>query len=88
MSTFSRKAAIASVAFATVGSTLFGGAALAADDVTNAGGPGGRGGDPKVECFVPIGVSLGAIVGQGGDVSQCNAAGGAGGAGGAATADY
>jgi hypothetical protein len=39
MSHFGRKAAIAAVAFATVGSTVFGGAALAY------GGGGGDGGD-------------------------------------------
>jgi hypothetical protein len=87
-----RKTSVASAvaAFALTGAALFGGAAMAndADDVYNVGGAGGRGGDPKVECFVPIGVSAGAIIGKGGDVSQCNAAGGAGGAGGAATADY
>jgi hypothetical protein len=39
---FGRKAAIAAVAFATVGSTLFGGAALAGDD-WNGHGKGGHG---------------------------------------------
>jgi hypothetical protein len=98
MSTFGRKAAVAAVAFATVGSTLFGGVALAGghgghgghngyDDASNTGGPGGGGGDATAKCFLPIGISLG-ILGQGGDVSQCNATGGAGGAGGPATADY
>jgi hypothetical protein len=47
------------------------------------GGNGGAGGDASSQCLIPIGVSLGALVGNGGDVSQCNAAGGAGGAGGA-----
>jgi hypothetical protein len=95
MSTFGRKAAVAAVAFATVGSTLFGGAALAGgnghngyDDASNTGGPGGGGGDASTTCFLPIGISLGALLGQGGDVSQCNATGGEGGAGGPATADY
>jgi hypothetical protein len=95
MSTFGRKTAIAAVAFATVGSTLFGGAALAGghggyngyDDASNAGGPGGGGGDATTSCFLPIGISLG-VLGQGGDVSQCNAAGGEGGVGGPGTADY
>jgi hypothetical protein len=89
-----RKTAIAAVAFATIGSAMFGGAALAGDngghgggdEVTNAGGPGGAGGDANANCLIPIGVSLG-LVGQGGDVSQCNATGGAGGAGGTG-ADY
>jgi hypothetical protein len=54
MSNFGRKAAIAAVAFATVGSTVFGGAALAVDkkdghdkkdvEVTNRGGAVGAGG--------------------------------------------
>jgi len=57
-------AAAAIVAFATVGSALFGGAALAGDDnghgkgkegkkhvvVNNTGGPGGPGGDVWQEC--------------------------------------
>jgi hypothetical protein len=91
MSTFSRKFATAAVAFATVGSALFSGAALASggpDDVSNTGGSGGSGGPAATECLVPIGVSLGAVIGKGGNVSQCNATGGAGGAGGTATADY
>jgi hypothetical protein len=95
MSTFGRKVAIAAVAFATVGSTLFGGAALAGghggyngyDDAGNTGGPGGGGGDATATCFLPIGISLG-LLGQGGDVSQCNATGGEGGVGGPGTADY
>ena len=94
MSTLGRKAAVAAVAFATVGATLFGGAALAGghghngyDDASNTGGPGGGGGDAATKCFLPIGISLG-LLGEGGDVSQCNATGGEGGAGGPATADY
>ncbi|WP_143517385.1 hypothetical protein [Pseudonocardia sp. MH-G8] len=85
-----RKAAIAVAAFATVGSTLFGGAALAGGhgygDTENVGGPGGSGGDANANCLIPIGISLG-LLGQGGDVSQCNATGGVGGAGGTG-ADY
>ena len=97
MRTFGRKTAIAAVAFATVGSTLFGGTALANDDngdhrsddkKVNAGGHGGAGGDGDAKCLIPIGVSLGLVKGVGGDVSQCNAAGGPGGTGGGATADY
>ena len=42
---------------------------------------GGNGGDANANCAVPIAVSIG-LVGQGGDVSQCNATGGAGGNGG------
>jgi hypothetical protein len=45
--TFGRKAAIAVAAFATVGSTLFGGAALAGDDWNGHGKGGhGKGGHP------------------------------------------
>ncbi|MGH8964547.1 MAG: hypothetical protein ACRDXB_04340 [Actinomycetes bacterium] len=77
-------------AFALAGTALFGGAAMAGghDDVTNTGGAGGAGGGAATDCFLPVGVSVGAIIGQGGDVAQCNAAGGAGGAGGGANADY
>jgi hypothetical protein len=92
MSNFGRKAAIASVAFATVGSTVFGGAALAGDKdhkdgkkdvtVTNTGGPGGAGGQSQAQCLIPVGLSLG-LLGAGGPVDQCNSTGGAGGAGGA-----
>jgi hypothetical protein len=93
MSNFGRKATLAAVAFAMVGSTVFGGAALASDDedhgkhvkVTNTGGPGGAGGPAQSQCLIPIALSLGAVLGFGGDVTanQCNATGGAGGAGGA-----
>jgi hypothetical protein len=91
MSNFGRKATLAAVAFAMVGSTVFGGAALAGDKkrdhkdvtVTNTGGPGGAGGQSQAQCLIPIGASVGAIVGFGGPVSQCNSTGGAGGAGGA-----
>jgi hypothetical protein len=86
-----RKTRIASAAaaFVLTGTALFGGAAMAGghghDD--NWGGAGGAGGDASSQCLIPIGVSLGALVGSGGDVSQCNAGGGAGGAGGTG-ADY
>jgi hypothetical protein len=62
MSNFVRKAAIAAVAFATVGSTVFGGAALAVDkkdghdkkhvEVTNTGRAGGSGGNATYNCTV------------------------------------
>jgi hypothetical protein len=62
MSNFGRKAAIAAVAFATVGSTVFGGAALAVDkkdghdkkhvEATNMGGTVGPGGNPGYYCTV------------------------------------
>jgi hypothetical protein len=95
MSNFGRKAAIAAVAFATVGSTVFGGAALAGDHkrdhkdgkkdvtVTNTGGPGGAGGQSQAQCLIPVGLSVGLLFGAGGNVDQCNSTGGAGGAGGA-----
>jgi hypothetical protein len=78
----------AAAAFALAGAALFGGAAMAGghDDVNNIGGPGGAGGDANANCLIPIGVSAG-VLGQGGDVAQCNAGGGAGGAGGTG-ADY
>jgi hypothetical protein len=47
----------------------------------NKGGNGGKGGSASANCAVPVGVSAG-VIGQGGNVSQCNAVGGAGGAGG------
>ncbi|OZM79317.1 hypothetical protein CFP66_26580 [Pseudonocardia sp. MH-G8] len=56
-------------------------------DHENSGGPGGSGGDANANCLIPVGVSAGLLLGQGGDVSQCNAGGGAGGAGGTG-ADY
>jgi hypothetical protein len=87
MIAFGRKAAVAAVAFAAVGSTLFGGAALADDgDEYNTGGAGGAGGEASAECLIPIGLSVG-LLGSGGDVNQCNAAGGAGGEGGAVKDD-
>jgi hypothetical protein len=90
MNVSTRKTAITVAAFAMVGSTLFGGAALAGGygygQQENVGGPGGSGGNANSQCLIPIGLSLG-ILGQGGDVSQCNANGGPGGAGGTG-ADY
>ncbi len=86
MSKFGRKAAIAAVAFATVGSTLFGGAALASDDITNDGGAGGAGGTATNNCInigIPVLSGLG-IAGQGsatGASCTASAPGGAGGAG-------
>jgi hypothetical protein len=62
MSNFGRRAAIAAVACATVGSTVFGGAALAVEkkdgrdkkhvEVTNTGGAGGSGGNATYHCTV------------------------------------
>jgi hypothetical protein len=62
MSNFGRKAAIAAVAFATVGSTVFSGVALAVNkkdghdkkhvEVTNTGGAVGPGGNPTYDCTV------------------------------------
>jgi hypothetical protein len=90
MNISARKSAIGVAAFAMVGSTLFGGAALAGGygygTTENTGGPGGSGGPANSQCLIPIGISIG-ILGQGGDVSQCNATGGAGGTGGTG-ADY
>jgi hypothetical protein len=62
------------------GSVLLGGTAFAATN--NIGGAGGAGGTASAKCGVPVGLS-GAVLGQSGNVSQCNATGGAGGAGGA-----
>jgi hypothetical protein len=64
MNHFGRKATLGAVAFAMVGSTLFGGAALANDrnhgkdgkegfTVTNTGGAGGAGGYAPNNCFQP-----------------------------------
>jgi hypothetical protein len=80
-------AAAGVIAFATAGSALFGGAALA--DVTNLGGAGGAGGAATNNCLnVAIPVQLLNIAGTtSSDVAQCVATGGAGGAGGGATID-
>ena len=53
-----------------------------ADHTRGVGGNGGSGGGSDTNCAVPVGVSAG-VIGQGGDVSQCNTVGGAGGNGGA-----
>ena len=90
MRTSVRKTTTAFLAFAIIGSPLFGGAALAGSygngHPENTGGSGGSGGAANSQCLIPIGISLG-ILGEGGDVSQCNATGGTGGTGGAG-ADY
>lgn len=90
--------AVAATALAVGTSTLFGGVALAAGhnhhsndhngptydagSDNNYGGRGGAGGGGRSNCLIPLGVSAG-VIGQGGDDSQCNAAGGNGAAGGA-----
>jgi hypothetical protein len=52
MNHFGRKAAIAAVAFATVGSTVFGGVALAGQDGPSyTGGDGGEGGGAGTFCY-------------------------------------
>jgi hypothetical protein len=88
MSNFGRKAATAAVAFATVGSTLFGGAALAGDgrDITNDGGAGGAGGTATNNCLnigIPIlsGLALGGTSSATGASCTATAPGGAGGTG-------
>ena len=67
---FGRKAAIAVAAFATVGSTLFGGAALAGDDWNGHGhGKGDPGNDDKKVVKV-IKKDVDATAGRGGDAGQ------------------
>jgi hypothetical protein len=95
-------AAAAIVAFATVGSALFGGAALASDNgdeaapapapvATFSGGAGGEGGDAKTVCFV-VGDSEFKAKNTVGDAVAtsltCSSAGGYGGAGGSGIAEY
>jgi hypothetical protein len=88
----SGKTAIAAVAFAMVGSTLFGGAALAGapdthvkkDSVVNTGGAGGAGGAAENNCLnlalqVPV---LNLFGSDPANSAACTATGGAGGAGG------
>jgi hypothetical protein len=88
-------AAAAVIAFATVGSALFGGAALASDDggegapapdpvATFTGGDGGEGGDAKTVCFVVGDHTFKAknTVGDPAATITCSSAGGYGGAGG------
>jgi hypothetical protein len=98
MSHFGRKVAIAAAVFATVGSTVFGGAALASPgrggvdiDGTGTGGAGGAGGSRNIQncpavlndvVDIPIGI-LG--VGVTGDNTQVCAQDNSGGAGGAGT---
>jgi hypothetical protein len=61
-----RKASAAAVlAFATAGSALFGGAALAASPSVN----------PDCSRLISVGASLG-LLGQGGAIAECNATGG------------
>lgn len=83
---FGKRAAVAFItgALAVGMAALFSGTALAGghhgfDD--NDGGNGGGGGDAIANCVVPIGASVG-VIGQGDDVTQCNAVGGSGGEGG------
>jgi hypothetical protein len=91
MSNFGRKAATAAVAFATVGSTLFGGVALANDgknghnDIRNTGGAGGNG-TATNNCLnigIPIlsGLALGGTASATGASCTATATGGAGGVG-------
>jgi hypothetical protein len=79
MRKYGQRAAVAAVAVAlsTVG---FAGTALAFGnhEVNGAGGNGGSGGKSNANCVIPIGVTAG-VIGQGGDLAQCNSAGGAGG---------
>jgi hypothetical protein len=94
-------AAAAVIAFATVGSALFGGAALASDNgdeevapapapaATFSGGAGGEGGDAKTVCFVVGDHTFKAknTVGDAvGTAFTCSSSGGYGGAGGSGVA--
>jgi hypothetical protein len=87
MSKFARKAAISAVAFATVGSALFGGTALAGagDDITNTGGNGGNATSTNncLNVGVPIlsGIAVGGTASAVGAQCVANSTGGAGGAG-------
>jgi len=87
---YARKAvvAFAIVALGAAGPALIGGTAFAGGHGhhDSTGGDGGGGGDANANCLIPIGVSVG-VLGQGDDVSQCNAVGGDGGDGGDG-ADY
>ena len=56
---------------------LFTGTALAG----GTGGGGGNGGGANANCLIPVGVTAG-VIGQGGNVAQCDATGGSGGGGG------
>ena len=93
MGMFAQRATIGvgSVALAAGCSMLFGGTAFAGSNHYNSGnnntaGAGGDGGTSSAECGTPFGATVGAIAGQGGNISQCNANGGNGGNGG--NADY
>jgi hypothetical protein len=93
-------AAAAVIAFVTVGSALFGGAALAHEDNdTYTGGAGGKGGDVWQECNQEANAKnflwVGDDIRDDADVTQnatayntCTATGGAGGAGGAGQNNY
>jgi hypothetical protein len=72
-------AAVGVLALSTASAALFAGTALAG--VNGVGGGGGNGGGANANCLIPVGLTAG-VVGQGGNVAQCNAAGGAGGGGG------
>jgi hypothetical protein len=85
MSKFARKTAISAVAFATVGSALFGGAAMAGG-IHNDGGAGGNGGTATNNCLnvgVPVlsGIAVGGTASAVGAQCTSSAGGGAGGAG-------
>jgi len=88
MGKFAQRAivAIAAATLAAGGSLMLGGTAFATGETNNHGGAGGSGGSGTAKCGVPVAVSLG-VIGEGGDVSQCNGSGGNGGGGGNAT-DY
>jgi hypothetical protein len=75
MGKFARRVttAAAVLAISTGSAASFAGSALA-DGVD---GSHGGGGHSNANCVLPIGVSLG-LVGQGGDVAQCNSVGGDG----------
>jgi hypothetical protein len=79
MRKYGQRAAVAAVAVAlsTVG---FAGTAFAwgHNDVDGVGGNGGSGGPSNANCGVPVAITAG-VIGQGGDVAQCNSAGGNGG---------
>lgn len=82
MSNITRRvgAAVGVLALSTSAAALFAGTALAGG-VNGVGGGGGNGGGANANCLIPVGVTAG-VIGQGGPVAQCNAAGGAGGGGG------
>ena len=63
--------AAAVLAISTGSAALYAGSALA-DGVD---GSPGSGGHANANCILPVGVTAG-VVGQGGDLAQCNAVGG------------